>query len=87
VTEREVDDLGLEPGAIVRFRRRSDQRWKEARVVGVERDGSVRLRDGNGASRSIAVDRIEVPVTGPKGHVGWKPLAVHATDPRQLDLF
>lgn len=84
---RSVADLGLEPGGRVRFRRRSDQRWKEALVVDVERDGSVRLRDANGASRSIAVDRIEVPVTGPRGHVGWKALADHAADPRQLDLF
>jgi hypothetical protein len=56
-------------------------------VVGIERDGSVRLRDANGASRSIAVDRIEVPVTGPRGRTGWKPLGDHAADPRQLDLF
>jgi len=87
VTGRTVADLGLEPGALVRFRRRSDQRWREARVAGVERDGSVRLRDANGASRSIAVDRIEVPVTGPRGRSGWKPLVDHAADPRQLDLF
>ena len=77
----------MEAGDLVRFRRRADQRWKEAHVVAVETDGSVRLRDPNGASRSITVDRIEVPVVGPRGHTGWKPLAVHADDPRQLDLF
>jgi hypothetical protein len=80
-------ELGLEAGARVRFRRRSDERWKEAVVTGRERDGSVGLRDAKGAARAIAVDLIEVRGTGPRGGVVWEPLADRAARTEQMRLL
>ena len=34
-------ELGLAPGAAVRFRRRESERWKDATVTRRERDGSI----------------------------------------------
>lgn len=80
-------DLGLRPKEAVRFRRRADERWKLATVVRVERDGSVGLRDMKGAMAAIAVDGIEVRVTGPRGGTAWEPLAERIARAEQLDLF
>jgi hypothetical protein len=86
-TDSELAILGLQPGDRVRFRRGPDERWKEAVVERRERDGSVRLRDGKGAARAIAVDRIEVRDTGPRGGVVWEPLVERAARAEQMRLL
>lgn len=82
-----LEDLNLCVGDIVRFRRTSGTAWHEAKVVGVERDGSVALRDEKGAARSIAPERLEVRVRSRRGARGWEPVADHARRTTQLSLF
>jgi hypothetical protein len=82
-----LDDLNLRPGDRVRFRRTSGSAWQEAKVVGVERDGSVALRDAKGAARSIVPHRLEVQVRSRRGALGWEPLPDHARRTTQLTLF
>lgn len=79
--------LGLEVGEAVRFRRRSTERWRPAVVAGVERDGSIGLRDGKGAARAVPADQIEVRATGPRGGTGWEPLPERIARTEQRRLF
>jgi hypothetical protein len=80
-------DLGLKVGEPARFRRRDNERWKEATIVRLERDGSIGLRDAKGASRAVPMQLVEVRATGPRGGRGWEPLADRANRVEQLDLF
>lgn len=86
-SEAALAALGLTPGDRVRFRRRASERWKDALVVGRERDGSIGLRDRKGAARAIAVDAIEVRVAGPRGGIQWVPLPDWAERTEQLRLL
>ncbi len=79
-------EIGLEAGQPVRFRRRDNERWKDAVVVRRERDGSIGLRDGKGAARSLPVGCIEVPAAGPRGGRVWEPLSARAGRDQQLRL-
>jgi hypothetical protein len=79
--------LGLALGDTVRFRRRDGANWQVARVDHVNRDGSVALRDGKGASRSIPPERLEVRVDGPRGGEVWEPVAERAARPHQLPMI
>ena len=79
--------LGLAPGHAVRFRPAPGRRWVTGTAVGVERDGSLSIRDGRGASRAIAVDRVEVRIEGRRGAVRWEPLADVVARTEQLGLF
>ncbi len=79
--------LGLTAGDRVRFRRRPAERWKDAVVTGMERDGSVGLADRKGAARAIGIDHIEVRVAGPRGGLTWVPLAEWAQRSEQLRLL
>jgi hypothetical protein len=85
--EAGLAELGLEPGARVRFRRRADERWKDAVVVRRERDGSIGLRDERGAARAIAASLIEVRTRGPRGGVVWEPLPERAARTEQMRLL
>jgi hypothetical protein len=82
-----LEELNLRPGDRVRFRRTSGSAWQEAKVIGVERDGSVALRDAKGAARSIAADRLEVQVRSRRGALVWEPVLEHARRTTQLTLF
>jgi hypothetical protein len=81
-----LTELGLSPGARVRFRRTTGG-WTDARVERRERDGSVGLRDDRGAARSITVDRLQVRTTGPRGGPRWEPLSELAARTEQLRLL
>ncbi len=80
-------ELGLAPGDAVRFRRRDTERWKDATVTRRERDGSVGLRDGKGAARSLPIELIEVRAKGPRGGIVWESLAARAAKTEQLRLL
>jgi hypothetical protein len=80
-------ELGLAPGDRVRWREREGARWSEGRVVGRERDGSVGVRDGRGASRALVADRLEVRVRGPRGGRLWEPVAERAARTEQLSFW
>jgi hypothetical protein len=82
-----LDELNLRAGDRVRFRRTSGSTWHEAKVVGVERDGSVALRDEKGAARSIAPNRLEVQGRSRRGALVWEPVLEHARRTTQLTLF
>jgi hypothetical protein len=76
--------VALRAGDRVRFRRNAGQHWHEAVVEGHERDGSIALRDSNGASRSIRPELMEVHVTI-KGRGRWVPATSRRWE--QLALF
>ncbi len=80
-------DVGLREGDTVRFRPRPGARWQEATVERRERDGSVGVRDGRGASRALTLDRLEVRTRGPRGARTWEPVHERAERTEQLDLF
>ena len=82
-----LEALGLNIGDRVRWRERSGARWSEGRVIGRERDGSVGVRDGRGASRALVAGRLEVRVPGPRGGRSWEPVADRAARTEQLTLW
>jgi hypothetical protein len=45
--------LGLRMGEPIRFRRNYKGRWVIGRVVGIEFDGSIAIRDPDGSARSL----------------------------------
>jgi hypothetical protein len=85
--EVELAELGLAPGAEVRFRRRTDERWKTGRVARRERDGSVGLLDAKGSARALPIDCIEVRTRGTRGGWTWEALAVRAARTEQQSLW
>jgi hypothetical protein len=90
VGEQPVPDLralGLAAGDRVRWRERAGGRWREGRVTGRERDGSVSVRDGRGASRALRPERLEVRTAGPRGGTLWEPVPEHAAHTEQLGLW
>lgn len=80
-------ELGLRSGDTVRFRRRDGGRWKEGRVVGREKDGSIGVRDSKGSARALPVEQLEVRVTGPRGGIRWVPVRMRTGPIEQLELF
>jgi hypothetical protein len=82
-----LEQLGVRAGDRVRFRRRDSERWKEAVVERLEKDGSLGLRDAKGASRAIELDLIEVRSTGPRGGVVWEPVVERAARTEQMPLW
>ena len=87
LAESALLELGLRPGDRVRFRRRDGGTWQEALVERRERDGSIGVRDARGAARAIAVERLEVRGTGPRGGVTWEPVAARAERDEQLGMW
>ena len=82
-----VEALGLRVGEQVRFRRVDRSRWQDGVVVGVERDGSLGVRDTAGASRAIPLADVLVRSTGRRGARTWEPLLARASRAEQLPLF
>jgi hypothetical protein len=82
-----LTELGLKPGDRVRFRSKERGRWHEGVVVGRERDGSIAVRDDRGAARALALDRLEVRRTGPRGNPRWEPAPDIAARTEQLGLW
>jgi hypothetical protein len=80
-------ELGLARGMRVRFRRHERDRWSLAVVEHVEKDGSLGLRDGKGASRAIPVELVEVETRGPRGAKAWEPVTERAARNEQLKLL
>jgi hypothetical protein len=82
-----LEQLGLRRGAAVRFRRRAGGHWCEGVVTGLERDGSVGVRDGDGRSRALLPEALEVRRAGRRGGPGWEPLVDRAARADQLTLW
>lgn len=75
-----LDDLHLEAGEPVRWRRQAGARWNEGTVIQREADGSVAVRDGNGAWRSLPADRLEVRTVTKRGARRWLAVADRAVE-------
>jgi hypothetical protein len=80
-------ELGLQVGDRVRFRRRANGHWREATVQGREKDGSIAIRDADGAARAMPIERLEVRTRGPRGALAWEPLHERASRTEQLGLW
>ena len=78
--------LGLQRGEQVRFRRRDRGRWQLGTVHRIERDGSLRITDSQGAARTVALADVEVGVPGSRRIARWEPVADRATRAVQLTL-
>jgi hypothetical protein len=79
--------LGLRVGETVRFRRKPGGHWNEGVVTGLERDGSVGLRDGDGKARALLPEALEVHRRNRRGRTGWEPLVDRAGRHHQLSLW
>ena len=82
-----LDPLGLQRGEQVRFRSRTAARWQSGTVAARETDGSVRVTNADGASRSLSPDLIEVRCRGGRGARRWEPLLDRAGRSEQLRLL
>ena len=87
LAETALLEVGLRPGDRVRFRRTEGGSWREAKVERRERDGSIGVRDERGAARSIALDRLEVRATGPRGGAIWEPVSDRVGRNEQLGIW
>jgi hypothetical protein len=83
----EVERLGVRVGEKVRFLRADRVRWQDGVVVGVERDGSLGIRDTKGASRAVPLGDVLVRAEGVRGGRHWEPLLDRAARTEQLELF
>ena len=86
-SEGRLELLGLAAGQPVRFRRADRRRWQDGVVTGVERDGSLAVRDRDGAFRAVPFDRVEVRVDGARGGRHWELLVDRLARTEQLHLF
>lgn len=82
-----LDVLGLEPGERVRWRRQEGSHWQYGSVIRREKDGSVAVRDGDGAWRSIPLERLEAQGLTRRGTKRWQPVAERADRRIQLRLW
>ncbi len=82
-----VIGLGLREGEEVRFRRDERRRWQLGHVRRIERDGSVGIVDGKGASRAIPPAHVEVRRGTSRGARAWEPLLDRAARTEQLQLL
>jgi len=80
-------ELGLRVDEPVRWRRHDGGHWQEGTVIGLERDGSIAVRDADGAWRSLVADRLEARRPNPRGRLRWQSVAVAASAPAQLALW
>jgi len=71
----------------VRWRQKAGGRWREGRVLGRERDGSIGIRDGTGASRALRLERLEVTAEGPRGARVWEAATERAARAEQMALW
>lgn len=78
--------LGLRPGEPVRWRRRDGGHWQSGVVLGRENDGSVAVRDQDGAARSIVASRLEAKRPDRRGRLRWQLVETTATQ-SQLSLW
>lgn len=82
-----LEAIGLQPGERVRFRRPDRSRWQLGIVSRMERDGSLRITDADGAARTVALALIEVSAPGSRRAVRWEPLADRSVRAVQLSLL
>jgi hypothetical protein len=79
----------ITPGTEVRFRRRDRGRWHTGVLTGPADGGAaVWVRDtGNGASRCLRLDRVELAAPNPNGRLVWRSIADMTHRPLQRSLL
>jgi hypothetical protein len=77
--------LGLQRGETVRFRRGDRARWQTGRVDRLERDGSLRISDADGAARAVPLGRVQVRRRGTRSV--WEDVADRAGRAQQLSFL
>lgn len=87
MAERTLAAVGLHLAEPIRFRRKEGGRWIVGKVVRMEPDGSITLRDPDGAARSLRPDRVQVRRPASRGRLAWKAVSECAMTWEQLDLF
>jgi hypothetical protein len=86
---KSVEELGLRVGERVRFRPigGGPRQWTEGTVVGIEKDGSVAVRDTKGAWRAVRIERLEARRSRRRSGATWEPVAERAAHIEQLALW
>ena len=79
--------LGLRMGEQIRFRRSERSRWTVGRVIGIEHDGSIAIRDPDGSARSLRAERVEIRRPGSRGRLRWCTVSDVAVTWEQLEMF
>jgi hypothetical protein len=79
--------LGLHTGELIRFRRNGTSRWVVGKVVGIEADGSILLRDPDGSARSLRAEIVEIRRPGSRGRLRWSVVSDVAVTWEQLEMF
>jgi hypothetical protein len=79
--------LGLRMDEPIRFRRNDKGRWIVGRVVGIEYDGSIAIRDPDGSARSLRAERVEIRRPGSRGRLRWCVVSDVAVTWEQLEMF
>ena len=88
IVPAQIDDLAATaPGQQQQFDGSGGEGIAGCLHLRIERDGSIRIVDGKGASRAVKVADVEVRHTGPRGAAGWEPLAEPAARTEQLNLL
>lgn len=88
IDERMLAAVGLKHGEPVRFKRLEGRRWMIGKVVRVENDGSITLRDSDGSARSHRPETLQVRrPDGARGRLVWKYVSDVAVTWEQLELF
>lgn len=87
MTDDALHAIGLRPAEPIRFRRQGARRWVTGRVVRVEADGSITLRDPQGAARSLRPEMVQVRRPGTRGRLVWCDVCDVAITWEQLELF
>jgi hypothetical protein len=89
VTVLGVEALGLRLGDRVRFKPLGGgpRQWSEGVVVGMEKDGSVAVRDKKGAWRAVRAERLEARRIRRRGGQAWESVAERAARIEQLALW
>jgi len=86
LSDEQLAELGLRVGDRVRFRRRAGGHWQEGSVVGIEADGSLAIRDADGAWRALRAEQVEVQVRE-RRVTRWQPVLDRAGRDEQRRLF
>jgi hypothetical protein len=89
VSTEALDQLGLRAGDAVRFspNARGQARLQNGTLRGSNKDGSLTISDGKGASRAIPPDRVWRSSKTKRGRVCWVPVMASEGEEVQLQLF
>jgi hypothetical protein len=83
----QLGSVGLSPGEKVRWQATAGGRWRSGVALHLEHDGSLEVRDANGALRSLRLERVQVRRAGKAASGSWEPLTDRMVRAEQLSLL